>query len=173
MLAHFISYIWLRPLKRKTRFPSWSKIYFPNRVSILVHFYFFTFEVLNLQSNGKRVSFNVEPCLITSISYIKHASFPRRFLRICTQEKVNFSNWPIRNAGRFRHPQQRKYFRLHAHSVLFCWFRTPQFELKVWLRPSGSSPNGSTHALFRPVDGPRPNGSSPNGSTQVLFRPVN
>ena len=32
----------LRPLKRKIAFLSLSKIYFPNRVSILVHFYFFT-----------------------------------------------------------------------------------------------------------------------------------
>ena len=52
----------LKPFKHKICFPLKPKIYFPDRVSILVHFRFFTFQVVNLLSSGNRESVSVEPC---------------------------------------------------------------------------------------------------------------
>ena len=51
----------LKPFKDKVYFPLKPKIYFPDRVSILVHFRFFTFQVVNLLSSGNRESVSVEP----------------------------------------------------------------------------------------------------------------
>ena len=53
----------LKPFKHKICFPLKPEIYFPYRVSILVHFRFFTFQEVNLLSSGNRVSVSVEPCL--------------------------------------------------------------------------------------------------------------
>ena len=52
----------LKPFKHKICFPLKPEIYFPYRVSILVHFRFFTFQEVNLLSSGNRVSVSVEPC---------------------------------------------------------------------------------------------------------------
>ena len=51
----------LKPFKHKICFPLKPEIYFPYRVSILVHFRFFTFQEVNLLSSGNRVSVSVEP----------------------------------------------------------------------------------------------------------------
>ena len=45
----------LKPFKHKICFPLKPEIYFPYRVSILVHFRFFTFQEVNLLSSGNRV----------------------------------------------------------------------------------------------------------------------
>ena len=44
------------------RFSVIVKNYFPNRLSILLHFYFSLSKVLNLLSNGKQASVNAKSC---------------------------------------------------------------------------------------------------------------
>ena len=51
----------LKPFKHKICFPVKPEIYFPDRVSILVNFRFFTFQEENLLSSGNRESVSVEP----------------------------------------------------------------------------------------------------------------
>ena len=65
MFTHFFS---LKPFKHKICFPLKPKIYFPDRVSILVHFRFFAFQVVNLLSSGNRESVSVEPCVLGKMS---------------------------------------------------------------------------------------------------------
>ena len=54
--------ILIKSRNKKIFFPWYSKICFPDWVSILVHFFFFTFQALNLLSDWNRVSVSVEPC---------------------------------------------------------------------------------------------------------------
>ena len=65
----------LKPFKHKICFPLKPEIYFPYRVSILVHFRFFTFQEVNLLSSGNRVSVSVEPCVKVAKFEIKRHFF--------------------------------------------------------------------------------------------------
>ena len=69
---------------------------------------------------------------------------------VTPSEKVNSE---LEFEWMFRYPQQRKYLRLQTHSVLFCWFRTPQFELKDGPRQTDHARNERTkEVLYRPVN---------------------
>ena len=61
IFTHF--FFSFKPFEHKIHFPVKPKIYFPDRVSILAHFRFFTFQEENLLSSGNRESVSVEPCL--------------------------------------------------------------------------------------------------------------
>ena len=56
IFVNFYALFSLKPFKHKICFPLKPKIYFPDRVSILVHLRFFTLQVVNLLSSGNRES---------------------------------------------------------------------------------------------------------------------